>query len=220
MPALHRQGAPGRRARRLAAAPAAAGAAHAAAGPRAAGSLLCAEAAAAFQHLQALSLRKCRVSDGALPAEVLQLRSLRRLELWHLPLHTMPDLRGMPALRTLLVSGRDWKPSLDARSARGSAEWKAALMSNPLGGATGLTDVVLHGVDIPTQECADAIERLPDLKMLALEPLVSEQGAFWAATLQYRLLGRCSVELSSARVTEDDDGQPVLIAPMWPDNDW
>ena len=160
------------------------------------------------------------MSDGALPAEVLQLRSLRRLELWHLPLHTMPDLRGMPALRTLLVSGRDWKPSLDARSARGSAEWKAALMSNPLGGATGLTDVVLHGVDIPTQECADAIERLPDLKMLALEPLVSEQGAFWAATLQYRLLGRCSVELSSARVTEDDDGQPVLIAPMWPDNDW
>lgn len=45
--------------------------------------------------------------------------------------------------------GKDGPPSMDASHAQDSAELKAALMSNALGGAIGLVKAILHGIPSP-----------------------------------------------------------------------
>jgi hypothetical protein len=106
--------------------------------------------AARLQHLHSLRLDSCHlpaVLFCSLPSEVLRLPVLSRLELMQLPLRTMPDLCGLPALRTLLVCGKHGRPSLDARQrALCSAELRGAVIGNPFGAANGLTKVVLHGI--------------------------------------------------------------------------
>lgn len=136
------------------------------------------DTAACLQQLHSLRLNSGYLPHSKLPAEMLHLQSLSRLELMQLSLHTMPDLRGLPALRTLSVRRKSGRPRLlDASQAECSAELKAALLSNPLGGATGLTAVALHELPIPTQACAEAIERLPKLRLLGLDYFTSEEGA-------------------------------------------
>jgi hypothetical protein len=150
--------------------------------------------------------------------EMLQLPMLSRLELVQLPLRMMPDLRGLPALRTLLVCGEDGQPSLDASQAECSTELKAALLNNLLGAASGLTEVVLYGIAVPTQECADAIEQLPSLKVLSLDYSISDEAASRAHALRDRMQGRCSVKPASEYGYLRADGH--VFRGKWPDEDW
>ena len=82
----------------------------------------------------------------------------------------------------------------------------------------GLAEAVLHNLPVTTQECAEAIERLPRLRVLALDFLASDWGAFWAATLQQRMRGRCSVEAASDHVVVHEQG--VVSVKPWPNDSW
>ena len=172
--------------------------------------------AACLQQLHSVSLRDCHLPDGVLPSELLRLPSLSRLDLLQLPLRMMPDLRGLPALRILIMSGERNAPDLDASQAECSADLKAALKTNPLGGATCLTAAVLHGIPVATRECAEAIARLPDLELLGVDFLVCEHSAFWAATLQRSMHWRCR---PASDFVIGEDGV-VLSRWLWPDEDW
>ena len=173
--------------------------------------------AACLQQLHSLACHKSLLLDGALPSEMLRLQSLSRLELLQPPLRMMPDLRRLPALQWLIMSGKDNPIELDASQAECDAELRAALRINPLGGAPGLTAAILHAIPIATRECAEAIERLPKLQQLCLDFLVSEQGAFWAATLLRRMEGRC--QAASDYISVSPEGVVVSDVP-WPDDDW
>ena len=56
------------------------------------------------------------------------------------------------------------------------------------------------------------------LEVLGLDFTASVNGAFWAATLQRRMAGRCSVESASKYVNAD--GKLVGYANAWPKEDW
>lgn len=171
-------------------------------------------AAACLQQLHRLRLVRCELPFST---EMLQLQALNQLELIQLQLSMMPDLRGLPALRTLRVYGKDSHPNLDVSRAEYSAELKAALLGNPLGAANSLTEVVLHGIAIPTRECADAMERLPSLKVLGLDFSISDEATCTADALRERMQGRCSVKPASEFVYLSDSG-PVFRG-KWPDED-
>lgn len=162
--------------------------------------------AARLQHLHSLHLNACYLPDGTLPAEMLHLQSLSRLELMQPLLPMMPDLRGLPALRKLVICGDHRWPNLDARQAQCSAELKAVLLVNPLGGAMGLTEAVLHGFDIPIQ-CAEAIERLPGLRVLALDYAINHSQG-WRG------------KVKPAGMYVDVIGPVARVKERWPDEDW
>jgi hypothetical protein len=166
--------------------------------------------------LHSLRLIRGPLPDGALPSDALRLQSLSRLELLQMPLRMMPDLRKLGALRVLVISQKGDAAGLDASQEACNAELRAALKSNPLGGATGLTEAVLHNMPIVTRACAEAVERLPHLRVLGLEFALSNEGAFWAATLQRRMRGRCQV------LPAPCCRNSLLLGPhnMWADNDW
>ena len=178
----------------------------------------CPGAAACLQQLHSLNMEECLLPSGVLPTELLRLQSLSRLKFMQLPLRMMPDLRGLPVLRELIVGYMSCELQLDASQADCSAELKSALRLNPLGGAMGLTAAVLHASPVVTQECAEAIARLPHLKLLGLDFTASVEGAFWAATLQRQMDGRCSVQ--SAFEYDICDGAQWQSLARWPDDDW
>jgi hypothetical protein len=162
--------------------------------------------AARLQHLHSLHLNACCLPDGTLPAEMLRLQSLSRLELMQPPLRMLPDLRGLPALRKLLICGDHGWPNLHAVQAQCSAELKAVLLATPLGGAMGLTEAVLHGFDIPKQ-CAEAIERLPGLRVLALDYAISHSQG-WRG------------KVKPAGMYVDVMAPVAKVKEKWPDEDW
>lgn len=161
--------------------------------------------AASLQQLRSLCLHHCDIAEGEvgpaipqLPDEMLRLPTLERLELSERPLLAMPNLRHLPALRTLVVAQG---PEVDSLQVVGSAEdILAAAVRDTLGGATALTELCLIGTPVASRERADAIERLPHLRELTLDFWSDEVPAFWAATLQRRLRGRCHVRPATHHV--------------------
>ena len=156
---------------------------------------------ASLQQLRSVCLSECRMDGDDIgfpnfPHEALQLPSLEHLELIRLLLHDMPDMRRLPALQTLVVCDA---PQMHY--------WQASM--GVLGCATGLTQLSLHNTSVTEEEAADAIEELPHLKELRLDFWRSEEGAFWAATLQRRLQGRCNVHQASEH-----------LVPDWVGDDW
>ena len=153
---------------------------------------------ASLQQLRSVCLCDCLFEEHMpdVPDELLRLPSLERLELIRLPLLCLPDMRELPALRTLVVSDG---PMLRSDFAP----------MGLFGRATALTHLSLHDTPVEDEEVADAIERMPHLKELRLDFWGNEGVAFWAATLQRRLQGRCSVRPASKHSLLDwagDDG--------------
>lgn len=162
---------------------------------------------ASLHQLRSLCLRDCHWDDAEadvreLPDELLRLASLERLELIGL-VFFVPDMRGLPALRTLVLSAGAMMHA-DVAIEPG-APWTLL----PFAGAAGLTQLTLDRIPVVKAEIADAIERLPHLKQLHLDFWRSEEAAYWAATLQRRLQGRCSFRPASG----------ILIAD-WAGNNW
>lgn len=166
--------------------------------------------AASLQQLHSLCIEECELvvdeemALPLLPNEVLRLPTLERLELVQLQLFFLPDMRGLPALRSLVISG---EPQLRAGPAlEGADELPAA---SPFAGASGLTELCLINTPLNTQAAADAIARLPHLKVLRLDFSADEEVAFWATTLQRQLRGHLQGSAGS-RVCVTD----------WADDDW
>lgn len=147
--------------------------------------------AAGLRRLQALRLNRCQLPDGCMPAELLRLPALRQYEIFNITgqLFRMPDLRGLSALRYLVVYKG---PRMRTIRETSSATLEASLTGRPLCGATGLTRLSLSSTAIDSQECVEAIERLPRLKHLRVDYDTCNEAAFWAAKLQLR--GRCNVQ--------------------------
>lgn len=148
--------------------------------------------AASLQHLHKLRLIRCPFPDSCLPSELLRLPALRHFEIFNVTgrLLSMPDLRGLSALRSLVVYKG---PRLRSLCGTSSAELEASLTGRPLCGATGLTRLCLSSTLIDASRYADAIERLPQLKVLHVDYSTCNVAAFYAAKLQRQLRGRCSV---------------------------
>ena len=170
---------------------------------------------------------------------MLHLQSLSRIDLQQLPISVMPDLRSLPALQMLMVLGFEGRqPDVDVIP-KCNAELKAVLMDNPFGGASGLTEVVLHQIVFPTREFAEAIERLPSLKVLRLDvdtlseyPSEADDGDYDEADAgaydegfcraharTHGMQGRCCVKPSSEYVDFSGD-RPEIKGSCWPDEDW
>jgi hypothetical protein len=156
--------------------------------------------AASLPLLRSVCLCDCHVDseDGVpwFPDEVLWVPSLERLELIRLPMYHLPDMRESPALRTLIVCDG---PKLSA----------VPMQVGYFGGVTGLTHLSLHNTLVDEEDIAESIWEMPHLKELRLDFWGDESAAFWAATLQRRLEGRCSVRPSSQHLLLD-----------WAGNDW
>jgi hypothetical protein len=155
---------------------------------------------ARLPRLRSVCLCDCRVDspDGIpwFPDEVLRVPSLERLELIRLPMYHLPDMRELPALRTLVVSDG---PKLSA----------VPMLPGFFGGATRLTHLSLRNTPVDEEDIAETILEMPHLKELRLDFWGDEAAAFWAATLQRRLQGRCSVRPASEHLLLD-----------WAGDDW
>jgi hypothetical protein len=149
-----------------------------------------------LQQLRSVCLCDCRMEGDAegfpqFPPEALRLPSLERLELVRLLLDELPDMRRLPALHTLVISDA---PELCYYTPHMSV----------LGGATGLTQLSLHNTSVTEKEAADIIiEDMPHLKELRLDFWGRPEAAYWAATLQRRLQGRCNVQQASEHLVPD-----------------
>jgi hypothetical protein len=169
--------------------------------------------AAGLQQLHTLCLDHCYLPDDSLPAELLRLPAVNSLTILNDSgvLLTMPDLRGLAALQKLMMyQGPPLRVIRDAAMFDSTAEPAASLSGGPLWGATGLTSLYLGSTPIDSQECAEAIERLPLLKVLRLDYSSCDEAAFWAAHLQRRLRGRCDVQ-PAAKMCSDG---------AWVGDDW
>jgi hypothetical protein len=152
--------------------------------------------AAGLQQLHVLCLDQCQLPGVSFPAELLRLPFLNDLAILSAPgvLFTMPDMRGLAALRTLVIYQGPPLRIIRGAGLHEHAELAASLAGGPLCGATGLTSLHLSSTPIDSQECAAAIERLPLLKVLRMDYSSCDEAAFWAASLQRRLRGRCDVQ--------------------------
>ena len=164
--------------------------------------------AAGLPRLQMLCLEHCSIPRSCLPAELLRLPALGQLEILNATgrMFRMPDLRGLSALRSLVVYKG---PRLSFLRRTSSSELEASLAGGPLFGATGLTRLCLSSTLIDSQECADAIERLQILKELFVDYSTCDDAAFWAIKLQRQLRGRCDVRPATK-----------CRAPSWLGDDW
>ena len=169
--------------------------------------------AAGLPQLHVLCLDQCHLPYVSLPAELLRLPALNNCAIFNAPgaLLVMPDLRGLAALQKLMTyQGPPLRVIRDAAMFDSTAEPAASLSGSPLWGATGLTSLYLGSTPIDSQECAEAIERLPLLKVLRLDYSSCDEAAFWAAHLQRRLRGRCDVQ-PAAKMCSDG---------AWVGDDW